>query len=308
VAVSARSHAEPSSRIVLLSEPTARTLTFVLDHQPALVYRYGEAVDLPHFYPVHSPSGKPLTVQQIEPYPHHRSLWFADTVKLEGGRRVSFYDAHYSRVNTNDPASPFRDRIRHLSHTVHRVEPDQALVHMQLLWEMDLTTPVLDETRQLRIVPLAQREYLVDLTFTLAASYGDVEFVSDWVHYAWPFVRMHPQFSVDQGGRITSSTGAINQEQTNGQPAAWIDYSNNVDGETEGLALFSHPQNPAPHKWLTRDYGTFGPRRSDDRSGVPFTLRRNASLTQRIGILVHRGDAQSGRIAERFKLYAAGKL
>jgi hypothetical protein len=96
-------------------------------------------------------------------------------------------------------------------------------------------------------------------------------------------------------------TGAINQEQTNGQPANWIDYSNTVNGNTEGLAVFSHPQNPAPHKWLTRDYGTFGPRRPDDRSGVPFTLRRNESITQRVGILVHRGDVESGQVAERFE-------
>ena len=179
---------------------------------------------------------------------------------------------------------------------------------MRLLWEMDLTTPVLDESRQVRLVALPDREYFLDLTFTLTASYGDVEFVSDWVHYAWPFIRMHPRFSVDQGGRITSSTGAINQEQTNGQPARWIDYSNTIDGTTEGLAVFSHPQNPAPHKWLTRDYGTFGPRRSDDRSGIPFTLKRNESLTQRVGILVHRGDVHTGRVSERFERYATGKL
>jgi hypothetical protein len=167
---------------------------------------------------------------------------------------------------------------------------------------------VLDETRRLRLVALPDQEYFLDLVFTLTASYGDVEFVSDWVHYAWPFVRMHPRFSVDQGGRITSSTGAVNQEQTNGQIARWIDYSNTVEGTTEGLALFSHPQNPSPHKWLTRDYGTFGPRRPDDRSGVPFTLRRQESITQRVGILVHRGDVDSGKVAQRFELYAAGQL
>jgi hypothetical protein len=300
--------AEPATRILVESDSTAGTLAVVIDGHPAIDYRYGPAVDLPHFYPVHSPSGQRLTVQQIEPYPHHRSIWFADAVKLNGGRRVSFYDALYTRVNTNDPASPFRDRIRHLSHTVQSVDGDQALVKMRLVWEMDLTTRVLDESRELRIVALPDREYFLDLTFTLTAGHGDVEFVSDWVHYAWPFIRMHPRFSVDQGGRMTSSTGAINQEQTNGQPARWIDYSNRVDGNTEGLAVFSHPQNPAPHKWLTRDYGTFGPRRPDDRSGVPFTLRRGESITQRVGILVHRGNVESGRVGERFSKYAAGEL
>jgi hypothetical protein len=300
--------AQSTPQLLLLSDVTTGNLTFLLDHQPALTYHHGPTVDLPHFYPVTSPTGKLLTVQQTEPYPHHRSLWFADAVKFEGGRRVSFYDALYTRVNTNDPASPCRDRIRHLHHTVRNLDAAQALVEMQLLWEMDLTTPVLDESRQVRLVALPDREYFLDLTFTLTASHGDVEFVSDWVHYAWPFIRMHPQFSVDHGGRITSSTGAINQEQTNGQPARWIDYSTTIDGTTEGLAVFSHPQNPAPHKWLTRDYGTFGPRRPDARSGVPFTLQRGESITQRVGILVHRGDVASGQVAERFERYAAGNL
>jgi hypothetical protein len=300
--------AEPNSRIQLQSDATPGTLAFLIDDRLAFAYQYGPSVDLPHFYPLHSPSGQLLTVQQVEPYPHHRSVWFADAVKFNGGRRVSFYDALYTRVNTNDPASPCRDRIRHLDHTTRNIEPNQLEVEMRLVWEMDLTTPVLDESRRLRIVALPDGEYFLDLTFTLTASHGDVEFVSDWVHYAWPFIRMHPQFSVDHGGRITSSSGAINQEQTNGQPAQWIDYSNTVNGRTEGLALFSHPRNPAPHKWLTRDYGTFGPRRSDDRSGVPFTLRRTQSLTQQVGILVHRGDVRSGRVADRFTRYAAAKL
>lgn len=294
-------------RITLESEASGG-LTFMIDGEPALSYQHGPAVDIPHFYPVHSPSKQLLTVQQTEPYPHHRSLWFADAVKLDGGRRVSFYDALYTRVNTNDPASPFRDRIRHLDHTARTIDADQLLVEMRLVWEMDLVTPVLDESRQVRIVALPDREYFLDLTFKLTANHGDVEFVSDWVHYAWPFIRMHQQFSVDGGGRITSSTGAINQEQTNGKPANWIDYSNSVSGNTEGLAVFSHPQNPAPHKWLTRDYGTFGPRRADDRSGIAFTLHRGESMTQRVGILVHRGDVASGKVAERFKRYAAGKL
>jgi len=306
VAMGAESEIPP--RITLQSEAGAGPLTFVIDGQAALIYQHGPSVDLPHFYPIRSPSGQLLTVQQIEPYPHHRSLWFADAVKLNGGRRVSFYDALYTRVNTNDPASPFRDRIRHLDHTVKSVSGDQLIVEMRLLWEMDLSTPVLDESRQVRVVALPNREYFLDLTFTLNASHGDVEFVSDWVHYAWPFIRVHPQFSVDHGGLITRSTGAINQEATNGQPARWIDYSNTVNGQTEGLAVFSHPQNPAPHKWLTRDYGTFGPRRPDARSGVPFTLHRNDSLTQRVGILVHHGDVASGQVADRFERYAAGNL
>jgi hypothetical protein len=165
-----------------------------------------------------------------------------------------------------------------------------------------------EERRQMRLVALGNGEYCTDVTYTVTAAFGDVKFVSDWVHYAWPYLRMHPQFSVQQGGTITNSAGGVNQKETNGKPAVWVDYSNTVEGRTEGLAVFSHPDNAQPHKWLTRDYGTFGPRRVDERSGEPFVLEQGDSLTRRVGVLVHRGDVAEAKVAERYQAYAAGEL
>lgn len=284
-------------------------MQILVDGKEALVYRFGPNVDLPHYYPVRSPSGKPLTVQQTEPYPHHRSFWFADAVQLAGQRKVGFYDALYTQVDRNDPSSPFRDHIRQVELGPCQSAGNQAELTMKLLWEMDFRkTPVLDELRQMRIVALDKGEYFLDLTFTLTASYGDVAFLSDAVHYAWPFVRISPEFSVDHGGRITNSEGGVNQAQTNGKAAHWVDYSNAVDGTTEGLTIFSHAANGYPHQWLTRDYGTFGPRRVDARSGKPFVLEQGQQIRQRVGVLVHSGDATSGRVADRYQQYCDGKL
>jgi hypothetical protein len=121
----------------------------------------------------------------------------------------------------------------------------------------------LDERRQLRIVAFGEK-YLVDIEFALTASYGDVKFTSDAVHYAWPYVRMSSEWSVDRGGTITNSQGDKNQQGTNDQTAQWVDYSNTVADRTEGLAILSHPQNAHPHRWLTRDTA-FGPRRADGK-------------------------------------------
>lgn len=71
--------------------------------------------------------------------------------------------------------------------------------------------------------------------------------------------------------------------------------------------MFADPQQPEP-KWFTRDYGTFGPRRPDAKSGTKFVLKRGESLSQRVGVLVHRGDVQEGRVAQRYQDYADGKL
>lgn len=282
-------------------------LQITIDGKEALVYCHGPDVDLPHYFPVRSPSGQSLIVQRTDPFPHHRAIWFADTVRLAGQRQASFYNAYYSRLDKKDPKSPFRDRIRHLA-LQHKCQGNQAEIGLKLLWEMDRKVPVLDEERRMLVVALGNGEYFLDLKFKLTAAYDDVSFESDATHYAWPYFRISPEFSVPKGGTITNSAGGINQKQTNDKEALWVDYSGTVNGKTEGLAVFSHPDNPQPHRWLTRDYGTFGPRRPDATSGKKFLLKKGESLRQRVGVLVHREDVKGGRVAERYQQYIVGKI
>lgn len=276
----------------------------------ALVYRYGAGVDLPHFFPVRSPSGKSMTVEKTEPYPHHRSFWFADTVQLEGQRQVSFYTALYSGPGgQKNPGPPFRDHIRHVAVTNQHTGNGQAELDFKLLWEMDNgKIPALDETRYMRIVALGDGEYFLDLRFTLTANYGEVTFRSDATHYAWPYIRLNDDFNVKGGGLLVSSEGQTGQTNTNMKEARWVDFSRAGAPDAEGLAMFSHPSNEHPHKWLTRDYGCFGPRRVNAKSGKPFTLKKGETIQTRVGVLVHKGDVRSGRVAERYQAYADGKL
>jgi len=248
-----------------------------------------------------------MLVRKTEPYPHHRSFWFADTVRPEGGERdLSFYNGLYSGVKTEagDYVPPFRDRIRLVSLPRIEAKNDRAEIVAELVWETD-GQPVINERRELAVHSLGGGEYLLDLTWTLTAPAGDVVFVSDDVHYAWPFLRLDTAWNGEHGGRITSDSGATGQEATNMKPALWIDYSNTVEGVAEGVAVFQWPDG-REHRWLTREYGCFGPRRPDDRSGKPFTLRRGESLTQRAGVLVHKGDVAGGRVRERYDRYVKG--
>ncbi len=302
--------AEPSGLIEIDRNDEAGQMTASIDAKTVVVYRHGEDWDLPHYWPLNSPSGKNMLVQQTEPYPHHRAFWFADKVRFEGGEAATVYDALYTgqggRRNPYTPYTPpFKHNIHHTGFGKISSGPGFASIEKNLLWRIDYDKPVLEEKRLFEVRALGAGEYLLDITFTLTASYGQVDFVSDAVHYAWPYLRMNTAFSVDGGGTIVNSEGGVNQEGTHGQEAHWVDYSNTVDGVTEGLAILSHPSNGYPHRWLTRDYGTFGPRRPDARSGKPFTLERDESISQRVGVLVHRGDVTSGKVAERYRDYIA---
>ncbi len=297
-------------RVSFEDNPTDGEMHVVVDGQDALVYQYGNDQDLVHFYPLLSPFGQSMTVQKTDPYPHHRSFWFGDKVKLDGGRAVGFYNALYSGSTRNiESKPPYQDHVRHLAFEEGKAEKNQAELKACLIWEMDGDTAVFDEQRVMRVVALGEGAWFMDITYTLSAKYGDVEFVSDAVHYAWPYIRMNKMFAVEGGGTITNSEGGVNQAATNGKSARWVDYVNTVDGKTSGLAIFAHPSTgPESPNWLTRDYGCFGPRRADDKSGRPFTMPKGDSISQRVGILIHRGDVKAGKVADRFAAYIAGKL
>ena len=298
------------SRVSFNDNPAKGEMRIIVDGSDALVYQYADGQDLVHFYPVNSPFGRPMTVQKPEFYPHHRSFWFADKVSLDGGEAACFYTALYSGSERSiDSKPPYKNHIRHLAFEEGDTEANQATLRAKLIWEIEGDTPVLDEERSMRVVALGEGEWFLDITFTLAASYGDVEFVSDVKHYGWPYVRMDKSFSVEGGGTITNSAGGLNEAGTNGTSACWVDYANTVDGKTSGLTIFAHPDTgPESPKWLTRDYGCFGPRRADDKNGKPFTLAKGESISQRVGILVHRGAVKAGRVADRFAAFRAGNL
>jgi len=296
------------SEIRFERDDKAGCLRIFINGQEKLNYQYHPSWDLVHYWPLKSPSGKNMLVQKTEPYPHHRAFWFADTLQLNGKKEASFYNALYTGQKTQDGPykPPFQDHIRHIKFTRLEVKGDQAFVETVLLWEIGKKIPVLDEQRQLRIQALERGEYFLDIQFKLTASYGDVRFLSDEVHYAWPYLRMHPVFSGENGGVITSSDGSQREENTNMKQALWMDYSNTVEGVTEGLAVFQWPDGEK-HRWLTREYGTFGPRRPDERSGQVFTLEKGQSIIQRVGVFVHRGDVKTGRVGKQYQKYIQKK-
>jgi len=291
-------------KIELRRDDAAGRLAVIIDNREAFVYQYAPTLDLPHYWPLNSPGGKNMLVEKTEPYPHHRSFWIADTVRLNGGREVNIYSGFYSGVKTGekDFGPPFRDHVRHVKFTRLDAKDDRAEIGAELLWEMDQSVPVIRETRRLRAEALGGGEYFLDLAFTLTAAYGDVEFVSDEVHYAWPFLRLETRWSGDGGGMLISDSGAVGEQATNLKPALWLDYSNTVEGETAGIAVFQWPDGQ-DHRWLTRKYGCFGPRRPDGLSGKPFALKKGESISQRVGVLVHNADMKAGQVADRYRMY-----
>ncbi len=297
-------------------DETTSNLTVSIGEQTAFVYRFDESLDLPHFDPFNSASGRAMTVKITEPYPHHRSFWVADEGILLEGRpeRVGIYNALYSGVIDKSkspyPVAPYARRVKHVEFTNVSVDGDEAGFDEKLTW-FDGETPLLDELRRYRVVSLGEGEYFLDFSFRLRATYGNLSIRRDSSHYAIPYIRMNDHFNVQEGGgQIVNDQGGRQQAETDGKFASWVDYHAPLpDGSGfEGIACFIHPSKRPPHLWLTRDYGTWGPRGSEGHHATTFEIPRGEHYDQRVGLLIHRGDARTGDVAKRYARYSDGDL
>jgi len=293
----------PAERVVLRVQEDEASMSFFIHDVEKLSYRYGKRWAIPHIWPLRSPSGRSMLVAEPEDHPHHSSLWVVDRVQLEGGPEIDFYHEWKNLHDKEDPTAGHHSYIRHDGFVQYVGPMAYGWTTAELTW-IAHGDPVLHQEWSMLIEDLGDEEYLLHLHWNLEARYGAVQFHSDWVHYAWPYLRMEPGFSGLEGGTITDDQGRTGQEATNGRYARWIDYSNTVDGVTEGLAVFL-PDDGEPRKWLTREYGTFGPRRSDPFNGTDFTLAEGENLSGAVTILVHRGDVVGGKVAARYADYLA---
>ena len=222
----------------------AGSLRFEVDGREVFTYQYGDEWAIPHIWPLRSPSGRSLLVQKTEPFPHHRSLWIVDRVQLEDGPVTDFYHEWSNLRDKEQPGLGHHSFIRHTGISDVRSGDGSAGATAELSWIVQ-GEPVLDQSMHFELEDLGAGEYTLDLSWELRASYGEVEFLSDWVHYAWPYLRMDPAFSGESGGTLSDDQGREGQESTNGKYARWVDYSNDVDGIAEGLAVRLPHDRPA---------------------------------------------------------------
>lgn len=306
----------PTDRVAVDIDDEADRLTVTVEGQTAFVYCYEPSVDLPHFDPFNSPGGRAMTVKITEPYPHHRSFWVAEErVQLEGrSEKANIYTSLYSGVKDKEkskwPVAPYTRRVKHVEFSPVKTSGDSVEFDERLTW-MDGDVKLLDELRHYRVRALEDGEYFLDFAFQLKAAYGDLTIRRDSSHYAIPYIRMNDTFNVREGGgRIVNSEGSVNQSGTHNKKASWVDYSAPRDegDQWEGIACFIHPSQNPPHRWLTRDYGTWGPRGPEGYHNATFKIPQGESYDQRVGLLIHKGNAATGKVARRYQAYKEGEL
>jgi hypothetical protein len=270
-----------------------------------------EAGQSPALWPIIGPTGKPMTrsypVGPREPgetndHPHHQSLWFthdevsghnfwSENRNGRGGRGA--HVAHREFVDVTSDGSTARISTRND-------------------W-MERDEKVFADERTVVCGTRENGDRWIDFAITIKATVEDVTFADTKEGTFAVRVADTMRLEAEQGGRIVNSEGQENGDAW-GMPARWVDYTGPVDGETVGIAIFSHPSSFRPKtRWHVRGYGLFAanpfgyrdfPHPELSAQGA-VTIPKGDDLQLRYRVLLHKGGTNNEELEKAFQEFAA---
>jgi hypothetical protein len=268
-------------------------------------YHFAPDLARPFIYPVLGPGGvavtrhfpmRPDVAGESRDHPHHRSLWTA-----------------YGEVNDVDNWSEEKGHgsVRHLEFDSVTSGPVCGGFVARNRWVDPQERPQVEERRAVTLYHAGPERRLLDYEVTFTAGDADVQF-GDTKEGGLLSFRVATPMDGEGGGRIENGGGGRGEKECWGRPSPWCDYSGTVEGAHLGIAVMDHPDNLRhPVYWHVRDYGLmttnpFGTSTFENDPGKrgEYTLRAGDRLHFRYRVLIHRGDAREGRVAETWDAFA----
>lgn len=262
----------------------------------ALTYVFGNVPARPYFYPIVHPDGVSMTrswpmndkvAGENHDHRHHRSLWIA-----------------YGDVNGVDNWSEEDGHgfTRHLSLDSETSGAVFAGFNTTGRWTNARHEPVLTQRLAVTVFQSAEHTRLLEFEIRLEATHSNVRF-GDTKEGGILSVRVASELDVPRTGRIENSYGGIDEAETWGKAAHWCDYSGTIEGHHVGIAVMDHPFSfRYPTHWHVRNYGLmtanpFGYAAfTDGAKHGDMVLKSGDSLRFRYRVLLHAGDASTGRV------------
>ena len=257
--------------------------------KPFTSYKFAASQKYPYFWPVNGPaSGKSVTTESSEPYPHHHSLFFGCD-RVNGGN-------YWQDVNE-------RGQILSQGPKIVEAAGGRIVFTDECLWRQPEKEPVMRDRRRVVISAPSEKIRLIDFEIQLEPL-TDVRILK--TNHSLFSARVAPELSVKSGGALVNAEGKSGEKETFGVASPWCDYSGTRPNATvvEGIAILQRPSNRwYPARWFTRDYGFFSPTPmqwlEEDRLDLP----KGETLALRYRVVVHEGDAESAGIARIFAQY-----
>ncbi len=255
-------------------------------------YKFGASQKYPYFWPMNGPaSGKSVTTETSEPYPHHHSLFFG-----------------CDRVNGGNYWQEGNEKGQIVSQGTKIIESsgDRVVFADECLWMQPGKEPVICDQRRITISSPNKDLRFIDFQITLEMLM-DVSILK--TNHSLFAARVVPELSVGSGGTLINAEGKRSEKDTFGVASPWCDYSGTREGITEGIAILQHPRNRwFPARWFTRDYGFFSPTPMFWLEGDKLQFAKGEKLTLRYQVVVHSGNSIAAKIEEIFEQYEKSTL
>ncbi|HPA47385.1 MAG TPA: PmoA family protein [bacterium] len=270
----------------------------------------------PYLYPVIGPKGTHLTrgfpmenldfekELKAQDHPHHRSFWVS-----------------YGDVNGGD----FWMMGKDIQKTDEIAVAESGAVYGRILaknsWMKADGQRCVSEQREYLFYNTPEEARVIDSVVTFTATDGDALFGATKEGGICSF-RLNPKIDESHGnGVMRNSEGGQGAKECWAHRAAWCDYYGTLDGNVVGIAVFDHPTNLRyPTWWHIRDYGLYSancfglrdffqlPIKSErdqpNKHVGDYLLPAGKSLTFNYRVVLHAGDTDQARIADRFAGYA----
>ena len=250
-------------------------------------YKFDPSQKYPYFWPVNGPaSGKSITTETSEPYPHHHSLFFG-----------------CDQVNGGNYWQESNERGQIISQGPRIVESSgrEVVFTDEALWKQPGKEPIIRDRRHIVITAPSDSLRFIDFTISMEPL---VHIRIRKTNHSLFSARVVLELGVAKGGTLVNAEGQAGEKGTFGVASPWCDYYGTRAGVTEGLAILQHQGNRwYPARWFTRDYGFFSPTPMYWLEGDQLNLPKGQKLTLRYRIVVHTGDTQKATIATIFDAY-----
>lgn len=283
----------------IVARRSDRGVAITIDGHPFCEYLTRSGAK-PAVYPILGPGDVPLTraypledrAGEERDHVHHRSLWFT-----------------HGSVNDVDfwSEEPGHGTIEHREYL--KIESgEQAVVATRNDWLAPDGRRLCQDERVLTFGGDQERRW-IDFDIRLTASDGRVVF-GETKEGAFG-IRVASTMRVDAklGGAIVNSDG-LRDADAWGKAASYVDYFGPVNGQIMGIAVLNHPQSLRyPTRWHVRTYGLYAANPFGERSFTgdgdgAYALEPGKSASLHYRVLLHRGDAETAKIAEEFAKYA----
>jgi hypothetical protein len=301
----------------LLAEATAerseRGAVVKIDGQLFTEY-LTKAGQSPAMWPIIGPTGQPMTRSypagpdqpgETRDHPHHQSLWFTHDQVNESDFWKANVEAGGGEQGAGGP------HVAHREFAEITNEGSTARIVTRNDW-MNGARRIFEDERTLVFGTRASGDRWIDFAITLYATDGDVTFGDTKEGTFAIRVADTMRTEAKLGGRIVNSEGQVDDAAW-GLPARWVDYTGPVDGDTVGIAIFSHPKSFRPNtRWHVRGYGLFAanpfgqrdfPEPEAAQQGA-VTISQGEALTLRYRVLFHRGSTEAAGISQAFEEFA----